>query len=59
MVDIKKIQALAQLVADMENSIKKMEKSFSDNDAKNFNSNKKDALDYQNRVSGILNELKK
>ncbi len=58
MADLEQLQLLAQLTDDIEIAINKLEKSYKDNNAQEFQNSKKAILDFQKKISGVLSNKK-
>lgn len=54
MIDINRLQILAQLVAAMNESLKKFEGYYKEKDIENFNKSKKAMLEFQAKIAEIL-----
>lgn len=54
MIDLQQLQILAQLVENMGVIANRLERSYNDNDSENFNLNKKELLDTQNKFSKMI-----
>ncbi len=54
MLDLQQIQTLAQLIDNIDVSIEKLEKSYKNNDAEEFQNSKKEILTTQDKISDIL-----
>ena len=54
MVDLQQLQILAQLLDNMDTASEKLEKTYGENNAEDFNSSKKEIMGIQNKISEIL-----
>lgn len=54
MIDLPRLQLLAQLLDNMEIVAKALEKSYNENNAENFNRTKAEILDIQNKISRLV-----
>jgi len=56
MLDLTKLQFLAQIVDDMEIAIRKLEKSYKNNNSENFQNSKNTILNFQQKINHIISE---
>lgn len=56
MVDLERLQILAQLVDSIEIAIDKLETAYQDNDSENFGKSKQVIFDFQQKISEIIRE---
>jgi len=56
MLDLEQLQILAQLVDNIEISTNKLEKAYQDNDSEDFQKSRKAILDFQQKISALLEE---
>ena len=56
MLDLQQLQTIAQLIDNIDISIENLEEAFKDNNAEIFNKSKKEVLESQNKISGIMGE---
>jgi len=58
MLDLNELQFLAQIVDSMEITIEELEKSYKDKDGADFQNSKKAILDFQGKISNILEKAR-
>ena len=56
MTDLEQLQLLAQLVDSREIAANKLEKAYQDNDGEDFQKSRKAILDFQQKISALLEE---
>jgi len=59
MLNLEELQLLAQLIDDIEIATTKMEKAYQDNSGEGFQNSKKAILDFQQKITRILDEGRK